>query len=130
MSPERNSSLLLTNNQTIDNATINLGANGGSAYLEDWDTTSTNHVVTLGAHLIINQAGASAVMTDAVGYAGDGFVNNGAINAAVNGGQFVINSQSFANQGTIAVSNGDTLTIAIRTGRTPVRSPRPAPPSN
>jgi len=50
-------------------------------------------------------------MTDAVGYAGDGFVNNGAINADVAGGRFTIQSQSFDNLGSMTVSAGDILLL-------------------
>ncbi len=103
--------LVVTNNQTLDKATINIGGASGYATIYDYDTTSTNHTTTFGAGLTINQTGVDAQLADYVGYAGDGFVNAGKIVAGVNGGQFLISSQSFANAGTIAVSNGDTMTI-------------------
>jgi fibronectin-binding autotransporter adhesin len=105
------SQLVVVNNQTLDKATINIGGAANYAYLYDYDTNGASHTLTLGSGLTIDQTGVYAELTDYSGQAGDGFVNEGKITAGVNGGQFFVNAQSFANQGTIAVSNGDTLTL-------------------
>ena len=69
-------------------------------------------VLTLGTHLTINQTGSTAYLYGYDDRTGSGIVNEGTINAGYNGGSFTINDISFTNQGTINVSNGDTLDVA------------------
>ena len=94
-------------NQTFNNATINLG---GTIYNDD--SNDTGSVLTLGPNVVVDQGETSgyAYLGSAGGNnTGDGIVNEGTINAQAVNGSFYIESYNFTNQGTINVSNGDTL---------------------
>jgi hypothetical protein len=95
--------------ETIDNATLNLGnANIDTVYNDDRNGIAG---LTLGSHLIVNQTGSNAGFAGYFNRAGSGIVNAGTINANFSGGNFSIGDASFTNQGTINVSNGDTISI-------------------
>ena len=96
--------------ETLDNATLNIGNGSSTDYVYN-DDISAAAVLTLGTHLTINQTGSTAYLTGYDDRTGSGIVNEGTINAGYNGGSFTINDISFINQGTINVSNGDSVTI-------------------
>ena len=97
--------------ETLDNATLNIGNGSSTDYVYN-DDISAAAVLTLGTHLTINQTGSTAYLYGYDDRTGSGIVNEGTINAGYNGGSFTINDISFTNQGTINVSNGDTLDVA------------------
>jgi hypothetical protein len=123
------SALYFDNEQTFNNATINLGTTSEAySYLFENGLTGEGTILTLGSNVTINERG-HAVIEDS-GYAGDGivnkgnitvggglsivgnsFANNGAITAASSDGALQIDSTTFTNSGTLAVSNGDRVTI-------------------
>jgi len=111
------SSLSLKGSQTLDNATINLGTSGnGIAVLYAADPQAHGTVVTLGANLVIQQAGKSAEL-EGQDIGTDGFINQGTINAGFSGGtltlfqrQFNVAGQ-FTNAGAINASNSNTVEI-------------------
>jgi hypothetical protein len=127
--------LRFDNTQWFNNATINLGAASGCSRLQEYDLTDAGTVLTLGSQVAIDESGSSYI-TDS-DYAGDGIVNNGAINqsgtssyleiwgsaftnngaitAASSGGTLAIDDNTFTNSGTITVSGGDTVDIAPAT---------------
>ena len=94
-----------------------LGAGAVAADIGTSDAflASTATTATLGPNLVVAQTGAMAAL-DANGSSpipgfglSDTLVNQGSVTAAVAGGQFGIGGfGSFINQGSIAVSNGDT----------------------
>ena len=96
--------------ETLDNATLNIGNGSSTDYVYN-DDISAAAVLTLGTHLTINQTGSTAYLYGYDDRTGSGIVNEGTINAGYNGGSFTINDISFINQGTINVSNGDSVTI-------------------
>ena len=97
--------------ETINNATIDIGADGGDfASIAERETKDRPATLTLGVNLEIDQTGERARLTGAP-EAGDAIVNAGTIDAAYKGGFFEIDPQTFTNTGTIDVSNGDKLTI-------------------
>jgi hypothetical protein len=105
------SALYVLDSETLDNVTLNIGSSAGST-LDNYASSGTG-VLTLGSHLTINQTGSFADLTN---YSSNGIVNDGTINADFKGGDltisgFAIGVVSFINQGTINVSNGDTVTI-------------------
>ncbi len=103
--------LYASNTETLDNATINIGSSNYT-YLRNYDPNGAQ-VLTLGANLIIDHVGTYAELDDSeYGKSGSGIVNEGTINANLSGGTFIITDGSFTNQGSINVSNGDTLTIS------------------
>jgi hypothetical protein len=126
------STLYFDNTQTFNNATINLGGTAGyNSFLEDYDSTGSGTVLTLGSNVTINETG-DAVIGDS-GNAGDGIVNQGAIKqsgassqltfsgnsltnsgtitGAGSGGALTIDDTTFTNSGTLAISNGEIATI-------------------
>src|SRR5258708_20636437 len=107
-----NRSLLLEGTQTGSNATINIGNNSGYAYLYNYDIAGPA-TVTLGANLTLNQVGTDVQLdTSTFGNSTSDLVNAGTIDAGFSGGTFNIQGGGgFTNQGTIDVSNGDTLSI-------------------
>ena len=105
------STLYAVGTETLDNATLNIGNGSSSDYVYN-DDISAAAVLTLGPNLTINQTGGNAYLYGYDDRTGSGIVNEGTINAGFNGGSFTINDVSFTNQGTINVSNGDTLDVA------------------
>jgi hypothetical protein len=97
--------------QTIDNATINIGATSGGAFISVYDDTQAGVTLTLGGHVTINQTAQYAGLRDGAGAAGDAIVNDGVINASYDGGDFETGVRLFTNAGTIDVTNGATLTL-------------------
>jgi hypothetical protein len=107
------STLYVSGNETLDNATIDIGeSNPYSGANEIWnkDIDGTGAVLTLGSSLTIDQTGTFADLLSS-DQSGDAIVNDGTIDVGYAGGVFVIDANSFTNNGTITVSNGDTLTI-------------------
>src|SRR5262249_17940194 len=122
------SAIFAEGTETLDNATIDLGSNGGAASIFNVATNRrplnepvvANAVLTLGSNLTINHVGQLATL-DSKDFSGDstpgvGIVNQGTINAALNGGTFSIDAPSstfpgttsnFTNFGKIVVANGD-----------------------
>ncbi len=100
---------------TLDNATITMSSQGNYGYgVIGYDPGGVGETLTLGSKLVVQDSNVS-------GYAGgylasggqttDSLVNKGTILAGTSAGWFTIGGQSFSNQGTIAVSNGDSLSI-------------------
>ena len=76
-----------------------------------------------GPELIVNQAvnetsGYAVLNSAGYNHTGDGIVNQGTINAQAVNGSFYIEPYNFTNQGTINVTNGDTLYIEPNVGLT------------
>jgi hypothetical protein len=117
------SALLLEGTETLDQVVISLGSQGAAASIATTDPwlASTATTATIGAHASIVQAGANASLL-ALGWSSvpgfglsDTLVNQGSITAAMAGGQFVLGGYgTFLNQGSIAVSNGDTLAVTVQ----------------
>ena len=112
------SALYFDNTQTFNNATINLGSTSEdynyNSFLEEYDQSGTGTVLTLGSNVTIDESGYAQVSDS--GDAGDGIVNQGAIEQSGTGSDLVINGNSFTNSGTItAASSGGALTIAPTT---------------
>ena len=110
-------SIYFEGNQTFNNATINLGSTSGYYdAIYNYDTNDTGSVLTLGPNVIVNQAtnetsGYAELTSTGYNHAGDGIVNQGTVNAQAVNGSFYIEPYNFTNQGTINVTNGDTLYI-------------------
>ena len=119
--------LAFLGSQTLDHATISIGAigvapgQGGAATLgiTHLSGATTGATLTLGAGLWLHDIGGQAEL--AVGNTGilqgpvlpDALINLGTITANSAGGTLTVaGSGSFTNQGTIAVTNGATLDIA------------------
>ena len=102
--------LSIENTTTLDNATINIGSSTGYSHLFAYDTVGTGAVLTLGRATTLMQAGAFVELLD-TNSIGDGIVNQGSINAGVSSGQFDVSGNSFTNQGSITVSDGDTFDV-------------------
>lgn len=115
-------SLLLEGVTQLDSATIALGSNSGAAAsigtADSW-LASAATAATLGAHLIVQQTGKFAAVnanatTPFAGYGlADTLVNQGSIIGSFAGGTLTFGGYgTLINQGSISVSNGDTLVIA------------------
>jgi hypothetical protein len=117
--------LYFDNTQTFNNATISLGnASGYESYLIEDGT-----VLTLGSNVAIDESGAAyiggagIVNQGNISQTGSGssldiycnFTNDGTITAASSGGALEIHNVAFTNSGTLAISNGDTVTIDATT---------------
>jgi hypothetical protein len=99
--------------QEFDNASVQIGASGTASAIDvehDYGLTAGS-TLTLGPSLTVTQVGLLAAIGLASDRPLDGIVNDGTIVAGVSGGDFTIGGTSFSNQGSIAVSNGDTLAI-------------------
>jgi hypothetical protein len=101
--------LYVEGNQTLNNATINIGSNAflSSAHLTNYDPSGTGATLTLGSNLTINNVGSSFL--DSSGYTGDLIINVGTIIV----GDGVLNiDANFENKGNLSVtsisSNGTT----------------------
>ena len=105
--------LTLQEPQTLDNATITIGSAGGDTIAvtspffggAPWTTT-------LGSKLNIQQTGSSAALSGVLNTV-DILANAGTIAAGVSGGTFNVTGGSFANSGSITVSNKDTLNLTV-----------------
>jgi hypothetical protein len=116
--------LLLLGSETLNAGTISLGSSGHAAAIGTSDTwlASTATTATLGAQVSVHQVGQNAAL-QANGfspYAGfglaDTLVNQGAVTAAVSGGTLAVSGYgTFINQGSIAVSSGDSLLDTAQT---------------
>jgi hypothetical protein len=113
--------LLLEGVTTLDNATISLGSNSSAAATlgtaDSWLASSAT-TATLGAHLNITQAGKFAAVdanatTPIQGYGlADTLVNKGTISGGFAGGTLSLAGYgTLVNQGSISISNSDTLII-------------------
>ena len=96
--------------ETLDNATLNIGSATGDRL----DELVAGDTLTLGAHFNVVQVGAVAEIGGAQ-ESKQQVVNNGVISAGVAGGAFTIASGGFLNNGSIIVSNGDTVQIGAIT---------------
>jgi hypothetical protein len=98
--------------ETFTSATVYLGATGGASIdvLHDY-TVQGGSTLTLGAALMIGQAGANAAVGLATDLAGDAIVSKATVTGTIYGGTLSLGGQSFSNQGSIAISNGDTLAL-------------------
>jgi hypothetical protein len=92
-------------NQTIDNATINIGSTGTS-YLQIFDTIP-GAILALGSGINLVSQGNVYL----IGSSDATLVNKGKITAATGGASFSIASIAFRNFGTIAIGNGESFTI-------------------
>jgi hypothetical protein len=102
--------------QVFDHAQVLLGAAGTAAALDVAEATgqSAATTLTLGPSLAITQSGQFADIgrLGGTGQPGDLIVNAGTISAAVAGGTLTLGGPGFANQGTILIGQGETLSIA------------------
>jgi hypothetical protein len=115
---------LSTPNVTLDNGTISIGSSSGVAELgtaDPWLSSAATTAV-LGPHLLVQQTGKFAAVnanatTPIEGYGlADTLVNQGTITAAFAGGIMTLGGYgTFINQGSIAVSNADTLVMDAMT---------------
>jgi hypothetical protein len=105
---------------TLDNATLTLGSNSGTAGLGTTDAWLASAATTavLGPHLLVQQGGKYAAIdanatTPIQGYGlSDTLENQGSITANFAGGTLTLGGAgTIINQGSIAVSNADTLVI-------------------
>ena len=114
--------LLLEGQETLNNATISLGSSTGNAAslgtADGW-LASQATTATLGPQTVVQQTGKYAVIdanatTPFAGYGlADTLVNQGSITGSFAGGTLTVGgSGTFINQGSIAIGNGDTLSIA------------------
>ncbi len=105
--------LIFQDTQTIDNATINIGngtAGAGNSLIATPSVTGQTNTLTFGKNLIINHVGTFAGITQNSGNVSPyTVINEGTIKASLAGGTLSIMPDNFSNQGTIAVSNGDTI---------------------
>ena len=87
---------------------LSISATAAAPYLYNYDASAAA-VLTLGPHLTSpdRQHGHLRLGRPHC----SGIVNQGTINAGYNGGSFTMNDIRFTNQGTINVSNGDSVTI-------------------
>jgi hypothetical protein len=95
---------------TLNNATINIGNTSAESTLYLYNSGVT---LTLGSGLTLQHVGAYAQIY--LPYSGDAIINKGTISAGLSGGQFTVSYGTFTNQGTISVSNGDSLDLSSTT---------------
>ena len=109
--------------QSLNNATVSIGNAGlsyeGHAVSAPAIASYEGNIVTLGPQLVIQQTAAHADIggTYYTGgssiYTQEGTVQSAAtVTAAVSGGDFTLQGQTFTSTGTIAISNTDTVTAA------------------
>jgi hypothetical protein len=98
--------LLTITSANLANANLAIGAAGANATLLGAATNAAGGSipVVLASNFGITHAAGGATLTGR-------FVDNGVINAAVNGGTFSINGSAFTNNNTINVTNFDLLNI-------------------
>ncbi len=100
------SSMFVAGNQTLDNATFDLGGNSNLIQLQ---TTSASGTLTLGLSLTIDQTGPASIQ-DEYRTAGDKLINEGTINSPA-GDALELNLVDFVNEGTVAVGDGDDFSV-------------------
>ena len=109
--------LLVGGSTVLDNATIDLGAAAAEYYQTgallgaEQGLSGTATLLTLGAHLLVQQVGQSGTIAGPTNVT-DMLINRGSINAGLNGGSLTVSGNQFENLGLITVSNGDYLDIA------------------
>jgi len=105
------SSLLFTTSATLNNATVNLGAASATAIIDLYG--SSGLTLTLGKSLtIVANAADGVAYLGGYYYSGNTIINDGTIDAGASGGTFnVAPNGTFTDNGTITVSNGDTLNL-------------------
>lgn len=110
----------LAANTIVDNGVLTFA---GTQLLDDTPVSlggtiaeQGTNALTFGVNEVITQTGTSAVIS---GPPGGHIINQGVIDAAVSGGDFQIGpGEEFDNDGTILVSNGDTLIVDSDVGGT------------
>jgi hypothetical protein len=109
-----NSQLFFDGSQAFDNAVIQFGSTAKGTHVERLSSNDPSHagnvVLTLVPGVTINQTGASVEM-DSGNASGDGFDVQGTINATRAAGLFTLNANSFTNEGSINVANGDAFSL-------------------
>ena len=110
------SALWLYDYQSLNNATIDLGAATGSASIHIGQSPANTTAATaiLGSGLTILSSGSNGQAALDGSNANDAFINEGTITAAAASGHFSL-SATLTNQGTIQVQNGDALVIGTDT---------------
>ncbi len=94
--------LIIGDDETIDNVTINVGSDTG------FDALNANGAsFVLGPNVTINSVGVNGLQLGG----GAAITSNGTINAGVAGGQAFISSTSFTNAGALNVTGGQVLTV-------------------
>jgi hypothetical protein len=97
--------LYVEDSETLNNATLNFGSNGGDAVEND---NSSGGTLTLGSGLTIEQSGGADYLTN--NYGGGTIANAGKIN--VSGGDLAVQGGSFTNSGSIAISGSGTVDLS------------------
>ena len=99
--------------QELDGTKVQLGAPGTAAVIDvqhDY-TAAQGSTLTLGAGLLVQQSGTLAAIGLPSDQPADAIINAGTLRAGVAGGLLTLGGSNFINQGSIAVSSGDTLAI-------------------
>jgi hypothetical protein len=107
------SELAFQGTESFGRAQVSLGAAGSAAVIDvlhDY-TRQGGSTLTLGAAMVITQAGPLATIGTSGDVAGDAIINYGSITANVAGGTFTLGGADFINRGVVTVSGGDTLAI-------------------
>ncbi len=130
----------IVNGLTLNNATVYLGnaagSTAGTLYFDNTETlggtngavvfgtsidSGTNSIsvdygssLTIGAGITVR--GSSGSLNDSSSYFSDTIINDGTIAAAGSAGTLTITVGSFQNQGTLAVSNGATMSVSAVAG--------------
>ena len=100
-------SLIVSDSETLDHVTINVGSNAG------FDSLNANGgTFTLGAAGVLNSVGLNGLQLQGIAAVS----NLGKIAAGVAGAAAFIDTASFSNAGIIAVSNRQTLTLTSESG--------------
>ncbi|MBA3811869.1 MAG: hypothetical protein H0X27_09580 [Caulobacteraceae bacterium] len=106
------SALEVTGGETLDNATLDIGSDGlGGASLHLYNPSGATPVLTLGTRFNVIQVGGHAQINGYLDSPSETIINNGAITAAVAGGQLIVNPYGFTNNGSITVGAGETLLL-------------------
>lgn len=112
------STVRFIDSQTFASGTIALtGAGATLTDATDGNNVATPSTLTFGAASVINVSATSADITSWYNTSNH-VIENGTINASAAGGLLTINPGLFTNNGTIAVSNGDTVKLGAATDGT------------
>jgi len=109
--------LFLYNSIALNNGVLNIGNATGVSYLYNYASTGVASTLTLGSSFTLNEttAAAQAYIDIDNQNLGCALVNQGTITASASSGSLSINasyaSTKFINQGLLAVSNGDTVSL-------------------